>query len=378
MRDFTKTTSEWPAFLNAEGRLLDDPNGKPFLKLSRGDFGRHMDGEIAYCLYMVQRFHEESEWYGNDKTPVHEYHSPTPQNPHPQNPDSDPSATPVQSTLDSDTALQFMQIVEKVLESREAPHVIQNVTVKLNLNGKTSQQVCENEHPLFGKLLSIMSTGLPVFLVGPAGAGKSTAVEHAAKAMGLEYSFKSVGEATSEMDLLGYFDAHGEYITTEFRKRYENGGVMLLDEMDSASASAMVVINAAVSNGMCAFPDGMIKKNAHFRLVSAGNTYGTGPDAQYVGRSRLDGATLDRFVYLRWPYAEEFEMNLAGNRAWTEKVLKLRKRADEIGLKVIISPRASLYGSKLLEAGLSEQEVTEMVVWRGMDSATRHKLEGVV
>lgn len=42
----------------------------------------------------------------------------------------------------------------------------------------------------------------------------------------------------------------------------------------------------------------MIKQHENFICMVACNTYGTGGDLNYIGRNRLDVATLDRFIVL--------------------------------------------------------------------------------
>ena len=54
-------------------------------------------------------------------------------------------------------------------------------------------------------------------------------------------------------------------------------------------------------------------------FIAAGNTTGAGADMKFVGRNQLDGATLDRFVFVFWEYDEDFEVHVAGDdqREWT-------------------------------------------------------------
>ena len=50
---------------------------------------------------------------------------------------------------------------------------------------------------------------------------------------------------------------------------------------------------------------------------------------KFVGRNQLDGATLDRFVFVFWEYDEDFEVHVAGEdqREWT----RLRPEVPEGG-----------------------------------------------
>lgn len=220
------------------------------------------------------------------------------------------------------------------------------------------------QHKTFPTLLKLVSTGVNVWLPGPAGSGKSTAAHKVAESLSLPFYHQ--GKVMADFQVLGFIDAGGTYHPTEFRKAYENGGVFLADECDAWAADATLVLNMAIENGAMAFPDKTVTRHKDFLLIAAANTFGTGATADYVGRNKLDGAFLDRFVTLEWEYDESFETILSGNASWASRVQAWRKRAKAKGLKVIISPRASIVGAKLLAAGFSEQEVINMVVRKGM------------
>ena len=235
--------------------------------------------------------------------------------------------------------------------------------------------VIDRQHRTFEDLLQTLASGLNVWLVGPAGSGKTTAAEKAAEALGIAFFCQSVGLQTTKSDLLGYMDATGRYVTTSFRRAYEEGGVFCLDEVDAGNPNVLTVLNSALSNGYCSFPDGMIKRSENCRVVAAGNTWGTGANRQYVGRNPIDGATLDRFAMIEWAYDEEFEMDLCSNKGWCTYVQKVRKSVAELSIQHIVSPRASLHGARLLSNGMPRNKVEEMVIWKGMDKDSRTKVE---
>lgn len=230
-------------------------------------------------------------------------------------------------------------------------------------------------HYKFETLLTILEQRINTMMVGPAGSGKTTAAEKAAEALGLEFGAISVGPQTSKVDFLGYMDANGKYVSTNFRKAYETGGVFIIDEIDAGNAGVMTIINAATSNGVVGFPDGMIPRHRDFICVAAANTFGRGADRQYVGRQQMDAATLNRFVVLEWDYDEVLEIHLSGDEKWARQVQKYRKACETLKIRHVISPRASINGAKLLNAGLPKDEVINMVVWQGLDQASVTKIE---
>src|SRR5690606_14105424 len=183
-----------------------------------------------------------------------------------------------------------------------------------------------------------------------------------ATALGLPFYSKSVSAQTGVHVFFGYQDANGNFVRTLFGEAYEKGGVFLVDEIAAGNPNVLAALHQATANGSCAFPDRMVDKHKDFIAVMAGNTYGTGATAEYVGRNKIDAATLDRFVFIEVPYDENLEMALASNKAWCRKVQQFRAQATKKKVKCIISPRAAFNGEKLLEAGMDEDFVLRSVV----------------
>ena len=237
------------------------------------------------------------------------------------------------------------------------------------------------QHAQFPTLVQTVGAGVPVWLCGPAGSGKTVAGERVAEALGMPFSAVSVGPHTSQSHLMGYMDATGTYRGTEVRVRYEHGGVLLIDEIDRGNPGVLTALNALLANAVCAFPDGMIARHAEFRVIAAANTIGMGADRQYVGAVQLDAATLDRFAVLDWPYDDAFELELAGaaggeiGTQWAKRVQSIRAAIAELKVRHVVSPRATLGGIALLRSGLDRATVANMVVWRGLDANTRERVE---
>jgi MoxR-like ATPase len=158
------------------------------------------------------------------------------------------------------------------------------------------------------------------------------------------------------------------------REAFEKGGLLLLDEVDAANAGVLTIINALLANGYCSFPDGVMQRNENFRCICACNTYGRGADREYVGRNQLDAATLDRFAVVDFEYDENMERAIAGNNEWVDKIQRYRKRAFDLKMRVVISPRASIFGAKLLANGMKEKLVEDLVLWKGLSEDIRKKI----
>ena len=220
------------------------------------------------------------------------------------------------------------------------------------------------QHKCFPDLMDICNAGDNVWLTGPAGGGKTTAVEKIAEALGMR--FFHVAAMDNEYKLMGFIDAQGRVVSTVFRDWWENGGIICLDEVDSWLPAAALALNGALANGHCTFPDGMKPRHPGCMAVACANTWGLGASADYVGRMKQDAAFVDRFAQLDWPYDEAFELAISGNAAWTKRVQHLRKNARAKGLKVIISPRASIKGAEMLAKGIRQELVEQVRIRKGM------------
>ena len=190
--------------------------------------------------------------------------------------------------------------------------------------------------------------------------------------------FHFTGAVASEFKLTGFVDAQGRIVSTEFRKAYEYGGLFLFDEIDGSYPQAVLAFNAALANDYMDFPDRRVTRHKDFYCIAAANTFGQGADRQYVGRNQLDAASLDRFVFLEWNYDENLESKLASNLSWTKHVQSIRKFVHENKIRHVVSPRASIFGSKLLASGLTKSVVEELVLWKGMDEATKSKIKEAI
>lgn len=248
--------------------------------------------------------------------------------------------------------------------------------------GTVEQPKNEIVHKSFSKVISILQATKRkeknIMLVGGAGGGKTHLVKQVADSLKLNFYPFSVGLQTTKSDLLGFVSATGQYIPSPIRLAYENGGVLLLDEFDSAHPGVVTILNSLLANGHASFPDKIIQKNEKFICICACNTYGRGANVDYVGRNRLDGATLDRFIVVDVDYDEDLEAQLTHNDRWIEVVRGIRKNIEKQGIKLIVSPRASMDGADLLDAGFKVEEVLDMVVFKGADKDIRQKaLQGV-
>lgn len=229
-------------------------------------------------------------------------------------------------------------------------------------------------HQIFDALRMAVAAKVNVFLVGPAGSGKTTVAKQVAQSLGLPFYFN--GAIHSEYKLTGFRDAQGKVHRTAFREAFERGGVYLFDEIDASQPAALLAFNAALANGMFDFPDRNVQAHPNFRCIAAANTWGRGATMDYIGRNAMDAATLDRFATLEMRYDAALERRMAQiaaksdlvlAEAWLEVVQKTRTLCLDHDMRHIVSPRATQQGLSLLAGGITAEGATLMVLRRGLD-----------
>lgn len=280
----------------------------------------------------------------------------------------------LKNSLDKD----ILEINGKLAKLREeVDNTISGAGVLVNL-GTIEEPKKERVHKVFNTITRILSSAKRkeknIMLVGGAGGGKTHLVKQIAEALKLPFYPMSVGLQTTKSDLLGFINATGTYMPSIIRKAFEDGGVLLLDEFDAAHAGVVTILNSLLANGHASFPDKVVNKHKDFVCIVACNTFGNGANMGYVGRNRLDGATLDRFITINVDYDEDLEKGLTNNDSWYSIIQQVRKNAEKQGIKQIISPRASMDGADLLDAGFSIKEVLKMVVFKGCSEEVCKKL----
>ena len=171
-----------------------------------------------------------------------------------------------------------------------------------------------------------------------------------------------------------------------------------MDEMDGSLPAALIPFNAAFSNDVMDFPDGIVSRHPDFKAIAAANTFGRGADRQYVGRYQLDAATIDRYAMLSWDYDAALESAIIGAPrphdaplplniapvtdaarvagyadSWIKRVQAVRARLELHKIRHVVSPRATMAGVKLYAAGWPTAEIEESVIWKGLDLDSRVK-----
>ncbi len=251
--------------------------------------------------------------------------------------------------------------VIKIQQGDEEPRIIEGIV-----------------HKKFDRVLK-MATRDNVMLVGGAGSGKTTIARQVAKALQLPFYF--TGAVPHEAKLLGFINPHGKYVETAFYRAWTTGGIFLMDEIDASDPQALLAINAALDNGICDFPNGMVEKHKDFHFIGAANTFGKGATMDYIGRNAQDEAGRSRWFYIHIEYDEVMEEQIASQFApeeitvgWCKYIRAVRKAVENLSERHIVSPRSTIKGARALSLGIPRDEVEEAVLWHGMDAERKRRV----
>lgn len=250
----------------------------------------------------------------------------------------------------------------------------------------TPPVVLDHAHPLTATFLTLLTTGKRnVYLHGKPGAGKSYVAQQIAAVLHGGIPFESLSLCPMSMPslIMGYMDVQGRYVESAFRRIYEHGGVLIIDEADNANPNLLASLNDALANGTCGFPDKQITRHPHCYVVTTGNTSGYGGDEAFPDRQMLDAAFRSRFRFLAWSYDADHERaiawamdsaNIDAIDAWCTWVHAVRAWADKYNPSFQQATPRAVYEGVTLLGRLAPADIAESVLFQGCDTALRARI----
>ena len=227
-------------------------------------------------------------------------------------------------------------------------------------DGKKNKKTGEEKiaHEKYEPLLEEIALGMNVFISGPAGSGKTFGALEAAKDLG-RTAFVMM-PVSDKFELLGYVDASGTYQkTTAYEYSTTKSAILIIDEIDRSYPKALTAINSLLANDFAVFPGvGRVDIDPTNQVICTANTWGVGVDAEYVGSSKLDAATTNRFQSrITWDYDPALESHLAiskhgGTTKTVELCQKIRSNLDASGIKIVWSPRDTFAFCRRVASGM--------------------------
>lgn len=191
-------------------------------------------------------------------------------------------------------------------------------------------------HEKFDDLLTLILNDDAPYMYGPSGCGKTYMIEKQLSHL-LGIDVVTNGYIMYETDILGFNNANGMYTPSNFYRCYKYGDIIFLDELDNSMASSTIVLNSFLGkkdDSSYTFPNGdKVKKHPNFRILSAGNTRGTGRTVAYNTRQKLDETLMQRLTPIEIDYDSRIEKKILQDYpGWYNFAINYREALKEIVL----------------------------------------------
>lgn len=190
-------------------------------------------------------------------------------------------------------------------------------------------------HEKFDDILTMVLLGDAPYMYGPSGCGKTYMIQkQLAKILGIDVVIN--GYVLYEQDILGYTNSGtGAYVPSNFYRCYKFGDIIFFDELDNGIANATTVLNSFLTGGdddTYVFPNGeQVRRNPNFRILSAGNTKGTGKTLAHNTRQKMDESVMQRLTPIEIGYDNRIEKQiLIDYPGWYDFAINFRHAIESI------------------------------------------------
>lgn len=212
------------------------------------------------------------------------------------------------------------------------------------------------------QLQALIQAGMVnIWMVGPAGAGKSTMARDVAIDEDLPFLCCSCGIGTSAAEFIGYKYPARE--ATKFSEYYGKKSIILIDEFTSLDHAVAQVLNAALANGEIETTTGTVKRHPECIIIATSNTFGGGGSRQYVANNQLDASTIDRYVgaIIEVNYSTQYESKYDSQVvAYVELLRKCIKQND---IRKVASTRMIQAGTRLRKSMFRDWKARLIINW---------------
>lgn len=217
----------------------------------------------------------------------------------------------------------------------------------------------KKEYECFVDKVKTSIKGFNVYLWGDKGNGKSHFCKTMAATTGREIIVQNF--AITGLDFQGVKDIQGRYTYSLLEQAFlggknKKGAVLVLEEMDSYSASALIYLNSVLEQGYITTLEGeIINRHPNTIVLACGNTDLLTPSMAYSERNVIDTATADRFLRIKMPNFEYLNKLVSG-----EHYERINSKIEE--KHATKSVRNFIRLKKIIELGLDLNEFAETIL----------------
>lgn len=190
-------------------------------------------------------------------------------------------------------------------------------------------------HEKFDDILTMILQNDAPYMYGPSGCGKTYMIQkQLADLLGL--SVITNGYVLYEQDILGYTNSgSGAYVPSNFYRAYKFGDIIFFDELDNGVANATTVLNSFLTGDdtdKYVFPNGeQIPRHSNFRIISAGNTKGSGKTLAHNTRQKMDESVMQRLTPIEVGYDNRIEKKILEDYpGWYDFAINFRHAIESI------------------------------------------------
>ena len=155
------------------------------------------------------------------------------------------------------------------------------------------------------------------------------------------------GKIGEPYTILGYIDPQGRFRITPTFVAFTQGNLIFYDEMDNGNADTQVLLNEIYSELRDKINDPSsshyityaeeypVEINPNTRMISAGNTDGSGENEAFVSRSQIDESIQERYIPIYIPYDSKVEQKIFGSnlKEWYEFLINFRRICEDYAEK---------------------------------------------
>ena len=205
----------------------------------------------------------------------------------------------------------------------------------MELKQKSIEEKGAIYHEKFDDILTMILQNDAHYMYGPSGCGKTFMIQkQLSELVGLNVITN--GYVLYEQDILGYTNSGtGAYVPSNFYRAYKFGDIIFFDELDNGIANATTVLNSFLTGDdtdKYVFPNGeQIKRHSNFRIISAGNTKGSGKTLAHNTRQKMDESVMQRLTPIEIGYDNRIEKKILEDYpGWYDFAVNFRHSIESI------------------------------------------------